>query len=382
VPALPVPTASTPDGAALRALFDSVPPLTVGLEEEATLLDPVTLAPVRAAGVLAGLAGDERFKPELPATQVELVTAPAPDAAAAVRLLADARATLLRAAGDRARPAAMAVHPFAGEEGELTPGERYARIADRYGRVARRQLVASLQVHVAVGGARRTLAVHNALRSHLPEIAALAASAPFQGGQDSGLASVRPSIGTMLPRQGVPPAIAGWDEFAEDLRWGEAAGDGAWMWWWELRPHVRHGTLELRVPDAQASLADAAGVVVVAQALVAWLCERYDAGEPLPVAPGHRIAENRWSAARHGTDGMLADLVTGEVRPAREVLAERLDTLEPVARRLGTASLLPYARALVAAPGAARMREVAAGGDLRAVAAWQADRFTDPLPPC
>ena len=40
---------------------------------------------------------------------------------------------------------------------------------------------------------------------------------------------------------------------AESLRWGETSGrfqPGAW--WWELRPHRRHGTLEFRVPDAPA----------------------------------------------------------------------------------------------------------------------------------
>jgi glutamate---cysteine ligase / carboxylate-amine ligase len=378
VNAPPTPSPQLPGAAELRAVFDAVTPFTVGLEEEATLLDPATLAPVPAGPVLAALAGDPRFKPELPAAQVELVTAPAADAPGALRLLADARATLLAASGPT-RPAAAAVHPFAPEDGPLTAGERYERILAGYGRVARRQLVASLQVHVAVGGADRTLAVHNALRSHLPELAALAAASPYQAGQDTGLASVRPTITTMLPRQGVPPALAGWAEFAADLRWGTTAGglEGARTWWWELRPHVLHGTLELRVPDAQPALADAAGVVGMAQALVGWLAERYDAGEPLPVHPGVRIAENRWSALRDGVGGTLADLDTGVPRPTRAVLHDRLDTLAPVAARLGSAALLEHARALVEANAATRMRAI---GDPRAVAGWLADRFADPLP--
>ena len=62
----------------LRAGFDPPAPLTVGIEEELMLLHPTTLdlAPV-AAEVLERLSGDARFKPELPAAQVELLTRPA-----------------------------------------------------------------------------------------------------------------------------------------------------------------------------------------------------------------------------------------------------------------------------------------------------------------
>ena len=57
--------------------------------------------------------------------------------------------------------------------------------------------------------ADRALAVYNALRSYLPEIAALAANAPFYEGADTGFASVRPQIAGLLPRQGVPPSGPG-----------------------------------------------------------------------------------------------------------------------------------------------------------------------------
>ena len=147
--------------------------------------------------------------------------------------------------------------------------------------MARRQLVCALQVHVAVGGADRTLAVYNALREHLPELAALAANAPFHAGADTGLASIRPKISEGLPRQGIPPAFASWDELAAELRWGTTAGalPELALWWWELRPHLSHGTLELRVPDAQTTVAEAAAVAAVAHALVVRLAERHDAGE-------------------------------------------------------------------------------------------------------
>jgi carboxylate-amine ligase len=322
---------TVPEVGGLRTAFDDVAPLTVGLEEEVLLLDPVTHAPVPLATEVVARAGaDPRVKLELPAAQVELLTRPHAGVAGAIEELAGARRALARAAAGRALPAAMAVHPTAPAEALLNAGKRYSAIEERYGIVARRQLVGALQVHVAVGGADRTLAVYNALRGYLPELAALAAAAPFHDGRDTGLASVRPLIGGQLPRQGVPPALTSWEGFAEELRWGEAAGavGEPRHWWWELRPHVGHGTLELRVPDVQPSLAQAHGVAAFAHALVAALAGAYDAGEPLPVAETWRIAENRWAALRWGVEGELADLVTGRRRPARERLLELTDRLE------------------------------------------------------
>ena len=81
--------------------------------------------------------------------------------------------------------AAAAVHPDAAAEAITALGGRHGEIEATYGMVARRQLVGALQVHVAVGSADRTLRVYNALRSHLPVLAALAASAPFHEGRDT-----------------------------------------------------------------------------------------------------------------------------------------------------------------------------------------------------
>ena len=94
---------------------------------------------------------------------------------------------LARAAAGRFRVAGAGAHPFASGLGPLNPGQRYEAIGAEYASVARRQLVFGLHVHVAIRGADRALAVYNALRSHLPELAALAANAPFYEGHDSGL---------------------------------------------------------------------------------------------------------------------------------------------------------------------------------------------------
>jgi carboxylate-amine ligase len=352
----------------------------VGLEEELMLLDPQTLDLVpRAEEMLDRLAGDPRFALELPASQMEIVVGPAATVPDAIAALARGRADLARRTAAEVRLATAGLHPFAAVEGQLNRSARYDVTVAQHGAIARRQLVLALQVHVAIRGGDRALAVHNALRSFLPELAALAANAPFHGGRDTGLASGRPPVSGLLPRQGIPPVLPSWEAYAAAL---ELVGDPS-RWWWELRPHPLHGTLEVRVPDAQSTVADAGAVAAVAHALTVWLAERHDAGEPLPVDETWRIAENRWRACRYGVEGDLLDLRTGEPLPARARLHALLDRLEPVAERLGCVAELTRARGLVEINGAMRQRAVAGpDADLRRVAEWLANIYLDEAAGC
>ena len=385
-------TSPSPTAAELRAAFDRPAPLTLGLEEELVLLDPATFEPApHARDVVTGLAGDAsasdaplaaggrvRAKLELPAAQLEIAGPPAHRVAEAVALLGEGRRALAAATRDGARLAALAVHPFAPAEGELNRGERYERTLREHAVVARRQVVCALQVHVAVGGAERTLAVYDGLRARLPEIAALAAAAPFEQGRDTGLASVRPVISGQLPRQGIPPPLSSWEAFAEELRWGAASGTvpEPRVWWWELRPHPSHGTLEVRVPDPQAQLADVAALTALVHSLVARLAAAHDAGEPRAPAPATwRLEENRWSALRYGVEGTLADPWSGERIATRERLHALLDELAPHATALGSATELDRARTLVEVNGAMTHRSIAREAGVRGLVEALADRF-------
>ena len=353
----------TVDPEQLRAPFEPPAPLTVGVEEELMLLDAETLdlAP-RSAEVVAALGGDPRFTVERPAAQLEIVLPPADRAADAAAQLLAARRDLAAACSPLGlRVAGAGVHPFAAPLGAVSSGERYERIVGEYGDVARAQLVFAQQVHVCVRPADRAMAVYNALREWLPLVAALAANAPLHAGRDTGLASVRPLISGLLPRQGVPPALT-WPSYAAALgRLPDPA-----LWWWELRPHPRHGTLEIRVPDTQATVAEAAAVVAVVHALVAWLAERAEAGaEPVPT---WAIEEDRWTAARHGcTDPAL-----------RERVLTMLDEVAPVAERQGSATELATAQEMAErGGGSARVRAAFARGGAHGAVEALAARFLE-----
>jgi carboxylate-amine ligase len=273
------------------------------------------------------------------------------------------------------------VHPFSPGIGELNSGSRYRKMARTYRCIAARELVCALQVHVSVGQADRALAVYNAARSYLPQLAALAANAPFYEGVDTGLASVRPLIAALLPRHSVPPAFQSLDDYWKALAWGSATGafPDPTTWWWELRLHGGFGTLEFRVPDAQSSVSHGAALAAVIQALVASLSSRHDAGERLPVHPSWMIEENRWSACRDGVGGEMVDLETGRRCPTRALLEALLAQLEDAASALHSRAELATAARMLDTNGAVEQRSAARAGGAWAAAQWLAERFLEPL---
>src|SRR5215212_4228923 len=127
VPQPPMRQASAPTAEELLTTFDATQALTVGIEEEVMVLDPDTLDLAPAADeVLDLVEGDARFKRELPAAQLEIVTPPLSSVAELPALLAAGRRDLAAAAGGRWRFGAAGVHPFATAEGHLSSADAYA----------------------------------------------------------------------------------------------------------------------------------------------------------------------------------------------------------------------------------------------------------------
>ena len=361
-----------------RTLLDGVTDFTVGVEEELMLLHPETIDLLPAAArVRAELGEAVSLRTELLAAQVETASPVCATIGEAATAVADARRVLAAGVEGWARLASAGTHPFADPEVELIDDPKYAHLIEEFRWVLSRENAFGLHVHVAVRGADRALAVHDALRSYLPELAALAGNAQLHAGRDTGLASLRPKLCDLLPRQGVPPAWGSWEARADFERWGRRGGvfPGAGEPWYELRPHDEVGTIELRVPDSQSTPEEAAGVIAFAAGLVAWLAERHDAGESLPVHDQSRIVENRWRAMRHGLGGSLLDLDSGEPKPTRARIVALIDAVAPAAARLGGAAELEHARALAARNGAERQRALAAERGPRGVVEWLVGAF-------
>jgi carboxylate-amine ligase len=195
-------------------------------------------------------------------------------------------------------------------------------------------------VHTAVDDPDKAIAVVNGLLVHLPSFLALSASSPFWRGEPTGLRSSRQMIFAAFPRSGPPPRFESYADYAEIVGQLERTGciaDYTHIWW-DIRPHPRLGTVELRVCDAVTRLEDVVAITAYYQALVKALCERVEAGGE--IATYHRIltTENKWLAARYGLEAPVMDLPTGARNrvPVAQLVRRTLRELEPHARELGS----------------------------------------------
>jgi carboxylate-amine ligase len=267
-------------------------------------------------------------------------------------------------------------HPFARyEHQEVTEKPRYVELLDALQWAIERQLIFGLHVHVGLRTADEAIEVANALRTWLPELLALSANSPFWHGRDSGLSSTRSKVFDSMPRSGLPPRFESFDEFRELVERGVRTGsfDDYTFIWWDLRPHPRLGTIEVRICDAQTRLENVAVLVALVQSLAATLAERHERNGRLHCEPNTLIAENKWRAVRYGLDAELVDLARDEPRPARDALRELAELATPAAKRLGCGEELGLLETVLArGDGASEQRRAAqeGNGSLLAVAQW------------
>jgi carboxylate-amine ligase len=337
-----------------RRRFEDVLSLSLVVAEELVLVDARTLAPTSVL-LFDRLVDDGRLRRARDPAQVRVRTRSALTVADAARELASARATIAARLGGVASSVAVGitVSPL------VEPGRGDGGVLGAVGAFPLRPLPSGLHVQVAVEGADRALHVCNAARSYLPEIAALAANSPFCAGVDTGLASSRLKLLEDRPYAGIPPAFSSWEVFEDFLASASGAPDvdAPASLSWDLRLDPRHGTLDFRVPDVQTTVADAAAVAAVCQALVAFLLRRQDEGKELPLHQSHEIAANRWRALRGGVEGELIDLERESLVATRERLARLLTLLEADADRLGYANGASRQRAVHAERGVGGLQE-------------------------
>jgi carboxylate-amine ligase len=302
--------------------------LSVGIEEELFVLDATSLAP---APFPPGRFDRPRLKPELFAAVVELNTGVCASVAEAAAELAELRGE----AGFRARAeglllAACGTWPTAvSEEQAITEDDGYRRFVEYAGPSARRQFCSGLHVHVGVASPQACMEALEAVLPWLPLVLALSANSPYVAGRETGLASSRAEILTLLPRSGAPPVFASysdWEAFAERLL-ALGLADEYTRIWWDVRPHPRFGTLEVRVPDQPTRLETTAALARIVRALVA------SSGGGPPADRGV-YAENRWAALRFGRDARLIHPDGGRLVTVPELVDE-------LSARLGTETVDP-----------------------------------------
>ena len=364
----------TPTVSAMRVDFVPSEGPSLGVEVEYGVVDKATGAYVEVADEILGIVGAEhpdnehpKAKHELFNSSIEVITGVCqnPDEAVAdlkgtlleLKPLLDVRGLAMQSSG---------THPFADWDAmRLSPGERYQRLIDEIGWPARRLAIHGVHFHVGVRGKEKSIKFIDSLLGFLPQMLALSTSSPYWMGDDTGLASIRAKIFEIMPTSGLPPWMKDWADFerfmtalikAETIRSVKEV-------WWDIRPHPTYGTIEFRMCDGIPTLREVRAIAALAQALVVWMDQRVDAGEPLPDLPSWVARENKWRASRFGLDGAVMIDSSGTTQPFKENIAEIVDFLQPVARELGTTDALNSVREILEKGSSAkRQRAVVAGG--------------------
>lgn len=264
-------------------------------------------------------------------------------------------------------------HPFAKwDVQQLTEGHRYAELINRTQWWGRQMLIWGVHVHVGMPEKARVMPVLSALLTYYPHLQALSASSPIWAGVDTGYASNRALMFQQLPTAGLPFQFQTWEEYESFAHDQLTTGviDELSEIRWDVRPAVKHGTLENRVCDGVSTFAEMGALVALMHCLVIWLDERAAAGETLPTMPPWHVQENKWRAARYGVDAIVILDAASNERLVTDDLADLIPRLMPVAERLGCTEELASVLT-IAERGASyqRQRTVAerTGGDLVAV---------------
>jgi carboxylate-amine ligase len=320
----------------IEAHFGESAAFSVGVEEELMILDgeSLLLAP-RADEVIAASEGEElpgTLKSELFASALELNTGVCASAEEAADAIVELRRCAARLAAERGLAVAAAgSHPISRPEDQETVQEpRYQEFVDYAGVSARRQGVSGLHVHVGMESAEECFHALEGVLPWLPVALALSANSPYLAGEETGMMSNRAEVLAQLPRSGAPPAFGsyeGWERFIE--RFVELGMTADYTrFWWDIRPHPRFGTLEIRIPDQPTATERTAGLVSALVELSRAVLDR-PPREHDPAARGF-YHQNRWAAARFGLAAELfhpdGDRTAKASELATELAGDVMDT--------------------------------------------------------
>ena len=185
----------------------------------------------------------------------------------------------------------------------------------------------------------------------LPAVLALSANSPYVGGEETGLASTRAEL--LAPAAGGRAAglrdYEDWARFAE-LLVELGLADDLMRLWWDVRPHPRLGTLEIRMPDQPTRLAATAALAELCHALVVGPTRprrRPTAGSTPRIAGPQR--GSAWAEPIHRKPAALA--------PTVELLARA---------EVGSVDLAPDE----ARPGGEQLEAGRADGSARCASGW------------
>ncbi len=321
-------------------------PLTLGIELEIQLIDPVTLELKHTSTeIIEGVQEiDGTVKHEFFLSNLELNTPVCRTMEEAERRLYEDMSLIMKEAERHDTLLWLAgTHPFSSwRQQRLTDKPRYRMLAERLGIVSRRFNIFGLHVHVGIGDGQRCVDIMNRVLYYLPHLLALSVNSPFWEGENTGLHSYRTKVLENLPIAGLPFYFKDWEEYKSVVNTYLLTDTITTIReiWWDMRPHPDFGTLEVRICDMPLSVREVLAITSLVQALVRRIGRDVDEGLPYTRPHSAITRENKWRAARYGLDGRFITADGRHTLPVRDAIERMLSMVEEDVKALGTESYI------------------------------------------
>ncbi|MGE2814759.1 glutamate--cysteine ligase [Mycobacterium heidelbergense] len=339
---------------------------TFGVEEEFLLVDPRTGEPApRNAAVAheAELRG-VTLQLKLSSCQIETTSGVASGSAQLGEELIRLRRTAAQAAeAAGVRLLALGLPPATPHEFPVTDTERYRRIGEQFGMIAHEQGICGCHVHVEVPDRATAIHVSNWLRPWLPSLLALSANSALYRNADSGYASWRSVLWRRWPVAGPPPFFPAPEDYDRtvDMLIDSGVILDRKMIYWDVRASENFPTIEVRVADVPATVAETVLLATLIRAAVMTAVHARGRGDDVGRLQPAALRAAYWKAAHDGLSGQALDLVGGRgAVPAREQLHSLVQRLRPALEALGEYDHVTAELDRIAAQGNGAMRQLRA----------------------
>ena len=246
-----------------------------------------------------------------------------------------------------------ATHPFSKwQEQQVTPDDRYHQLVELLQELARRLITFGLHVHVGVDSGDKAVMICDRILRHLPTFLAMSVSSPFWESRKTGLQSHRSKVMEGLPTAGLPTLMRNWSEYVWLVNHMVDTGfiNTIREIWWDVRPHHKFGTVEVRICDMPGNLEDTLALSGLIQCVVKYLSDEIDNGTYQHDCHPMMVQQNKWRAARFGTAAQLVDSYTHEALPVAEAVEKLALHLRPVAEELDCVDRLDHCRQIASSP--------------------------------
>ncbi|WP_292010734.1 carboxylate-amine ligase [Chryseobacterium sp.] len=325
-------------------------PFTIGIEEEYQIIDVESRDLVSHVSKILEGGGPilgENLRHEMHESMIEMKTGICDNIKSARVELTQLRKHLIHTAHAQGlRVSGGGTHPFSHwASNTINQGERYMKILDDMGDVARENLIFGLHVHITIPSREEGIRIQNSLRHFLPYIYALSTNSPFWIGRYTGFKSYRQEVFAKFPRTGIPSYFSSLAEFDKYVNFLIEVGaiDNATKIWWDMRLHPFYPTLEFRICDMPLRIEETICIAAIIQCLVAKITFLNQHHQELKSYRKLLLNENKWRASKSGIEAELIDFEKKRTLPFTDLLAQLLEFINETAIELDCKEEIEYA---------------------------------------